>query len=400
MKEVLIVEEQVQARSQLRQELAGLEVVVVGETGPGPEAFNLARELRPAAVLVGLQEPLVRPLQTIEALSSSLPECPVIALSSSTNPTTMRKAMLAGARDFLGMPVQRAELRRAIDLVVKQAENRRVSRQVRSSHPVEQGCLITVVGPKGGIGKTTMAINLGVSMARSRHNVALVDLDTHVGAAAVMLDLMPRQGIMDLAQSLDQADVELLKTFMTPHPSGLHLLAAPLHPAAGEDLGWEDLSAILGLVTATYEYVVVDLPTVVDQRVERVLRLSTYILLLTSLEVAGIRVTKRHLETMRHWEFAEDKIKLVVNVANAANSVAKTDIEAALDFPVFWNVPYDPHVAMASQAGQSLVELHPTSRAAQAITSLHYALTGVKPVEARGRSWNPFQRLASAFRIG
>lgn len=392
MKDVLIIDEQPHSRAQVRQELAGMDIAIVGETGPGPEAFNLAQELRPSVVLVSMEEPLVRSLKTIEALSNNLPECPVIALSSSASATTMRKAMLAGARDFLGKPVQRGELRHAIDVVVKHTENRRLSRQVRSDHPVEQGCIMTVFGPKGGIGKSTLATNLAVSMAKARHNVALIDLDTQVGAAAVMLDLMPRQTIADLAENLDQADGEMLKTFMTPHPSGLHVLAAPLNPAVGDEIDPPDLGHILDLAAATYEYVVIDLPTYVDERVERALRASTYILLVTSLEVAAIRVAKRHLETMKHWEFAQDKIKLVVNVANSANSIGSQDIEDVLGFPVFWKIPYDPHVGMACQVGQSLVDLHPHAKATQSISALHYALTGVRPLEAKGFKWNPFRR--------
>lgn len=392
MREILIIDENQARRAALRAELAGGDLMVGGECGPGPEAFNLAREIHPAAIIVSLEEPMVRSLKTIEALSSSLPECPIVAISSASSSAMMRKAMLAGAKDFLGRPFQKGELVDSLRTVIQHTENRRLARQVRSGeHPVEQGCTIAVFAPKGGVGATTLAINLGVSMAEAKHNVALVDLNTNVGGADVMLNLTPQHTLTDVTDALDQMDGDLLRTYMTQHPSGLHILAAPADPGARgpASQGLEDL---LALMAATYEYVLLDVPTRFDEQVEQVLRNSTYVLLLTSLEVASVRTAKRHLDTMKNWEFARDKIKVVMNVVNTANSVGKADIEGVLGFPVFWQVPYDPQVAVATQTGQSLLDLCPKSKTTQAITSLHYALTGIKPVDGGGSPFRLFGR--------
>ncbi len=199
-----------------------------------------------------------------------------------------------------------------------------------------------------------------------------------------MLNLLPQQTLQDVAEGLDQMDSELLKTYMTGHPSGLQVLASPSRPLGKGALNPDDVLDTLRLVASTYEYVIADVPTSFDEQTERVLRASTYILLVTSLEVASIRAAKRYLDAMKHWEFARDKIKIIMNAANSANSVGKSDIEEVLGFPVFWKIPYDTNAGMASQVGQSLIELHPNSKATQSISALHYALTGIRPSEKKG----------------
>src|SRR5207247_1375039 len=121
---------------------------------------------------------------------------------------------------------------------------------------------------------------------------------------------------------------ELLKGYMTEHSSGLHLLAAPLDLNGEEERGHNiDMPRLFEALTSVYEYVVFDTPPKVSEQIRGLLRASTYILVITSLELTSIHLVKKYLETMKYWEFARDKIKIVTNVANCSNSVKKGDIE-------------------------------------------------------------------------
>ena len=385
--QVLIVDESQGSRAGLKTMLAGADVAVVGETVPGPEAFTLAKELHPTVILLNVEEPLVRALRTLEGLVTNFPDVPVIAVSSLSGREQMRKAMLAGARDFLTKPINRSDLRDALDSVVRQEERRQLFRQANISSAAEHGSIIAVFGPKGGVGKSTLAVNLGIAMAKTRQKVALVDLDVQTGADAIMLNVSPKKHLLELAATQGAIDPEMLKSYMTPHASGLHLLAAPWHLVSREEaLAPEDVERLLEALASTYEYVVVDTPPTVDEQVRVLLRSATYILVLTSLEVPAISVVKKYLDTMRTWEFARDKIKVVMNVPNSSNSVKKADIEDVLGMPVFWSIPFDPKVGEANQQGQPLVDWVPNSKAAQAITSLHFTLTGLKPPAKGGFS--------------
>ena len=379
--QVLIVDESPGSRAGLRTMLAGADVSVVGETVPGPEGFNLVRDLRPDVVLLNVEEPLVRALRTLESLVTNFPEIPVIAVSALSGRDYMRKAMLAGARDFLTKPLNRGELREALEIVVRHEEKRQLFRQARVSDSPDQGSIVAVFGPKGGVGKSTLAVNLAVAMAKAQQKVVLVDLDVQEGCDALLLNVVPTKTLIDLPTKLNVSDPELIKSYMTPHQSGLNLLAAPVNLVSPEDeLGSRlDLANLLDALTATYEYVVVDTPSTVNKHVHLLLRSATYVLTVTSLEVPSINVVKKYLDTMRGWEFARDKIKVIMNVANCSNSVKKTDIEEFLGMPVFWAIPNDPKVGEANQTGHPLLEMSPHSKAAEAISALHYTLTGLKP---------------------
>jgi pilus assembly protein CpaE len=386
--QILIFDESPGSRAGLRAMLAGTDVNVVGETSPGPEGFNLVRDLRPDVVLLNMEEPLVRALKTLEALVTNFPEIPVIAISSLASREHMRKAMLAGARDYLAKPLNRTELREALDNVVRVEEKRQFFRQAQGGSAPEHGSLVAVFGPKGGVGKSTIAVNLGIAMAKAKQRVCLVDLDLEEGADALMLNLVPKKGMLDVPFGQPQLDPEVLKSYMTEHPSGLHLLAAPVDLAGRDDRGHRlDFPRLLEALTSIYEYVVVDTPSSVNENVRLLLRSATYVLVVTSLEIPSIHVVKKHLDTMRYWEFAKDKIKVVMNVANCSNSVKKGDIEEFLDLPVFWTIPNDPKVGEANQQGQPLVELSPKSKAAEAINSLHYTLTGLNAQPRRASSF-------------
>ena len=379
---VLIVDEGRESRAALRRELMGTATNIVGEAGAGPEAFNLAREAQPDVIVASMEEPLVRALKTVETLATNLPGTPIVVVSSLSSQTNMRKAMVAGAADFLSKPLQPGELEAAIETVLKQEEKRRFSRNLSANDSIEVGSIITVFGPKGGIGKTTLAINLAISVANAKHKVVLIDLDTQVGAAAMMLNLKPQKSILDLSQDLQQMDTELLKSYMTYHSSGLHVLAAPLNLIQPEEnIQPAVLTRILDLVASTYEYVIIDTPPTTNELVMTALQSSTYILMLTSLEVASICVAKKHLEMMKSWDFVRDKVKIIMNVANSANSLDKTDIADTLGLPVFWKIPHDANVGLASQMGQPLIEVNPKSKAIQSISDMHYALIGLKPLE-------------------
>jgi pilus assembly protein CpaE len=378
--QVLIVDESPGSRAGLRTMLAGADVSVVGETIPGPEGFNLVRDLKPDVVLLNMEEPLVRALKTLESLVTNFPEIPVIAISSLSGREQMRKAMLAGARDFLTKPLNRGELRDALETVVRHEEKRQLFRQARVSDSPDQGSIVAVFGPKGGVGKSTLAVNLAVAMAKAQQRVALVDLDIQEGCDALLLNLVPKKTLADLPTNLNSSDPELIKGYMTPHPSGLHLLAAPINLlAADENPNRLQITNLLEALTSIYEYVVVDTPASVNEHVQIVLRAATYVLTVTSLEVPSINVVKKYLDTMKGWEFARDKIKVIMNVPNCSNSVKKTDIEEFLGMPVFWQIPNDPKVGEAKQQGHPLLESSPHSKAAEAITGLHYTLTGLRP---------------------
>ena len=382
--EVFIIDEAEERRTALRKEVGGW-LSVVGEASSPQEAYNLAQEIGPDALLLFVEEPLARSLRNIETLSVALPEYPIIAVSTKKDQEVWRKAVLAGARDVLSLPLRQEEVAVTVQALTQQGEKKRLGQSGAQPNQFAQGTVISVFGPKGGVGKSTLAVNLGVRIASSRHRTLLIDQDTQVGAASIMLDLSPKKSLIDLAHNMRHLDREMLQAFVTSHSSGLDVLAAPLALQPDENmLTPEEMAQLLGLLANHYDYLIVDMPPQFQGAAFQTLRMSTYILLVTSLEVTSIQACKKILDVIGSWEFAKDKIKVVVNTPNSANSLGAQDVAEVLGYPVFWSLPHDVRVAEASQMGQPVVQAHPNSKAAQAMEQLHYTLVGVDQPRSKG----------------
>lgn len=376
--QLLLVDESEKGRNALRRQLALAGYAVVGEASFGQEALSLAQELQPDLVLVSVEEPLIRALKTIESFHLLLPQALVLAVSSLRDSEHLRKTMSAGAKDYLTKPLRAEALQRAIAEVLRLEAKRRHSRDLGVPEMPPQGCLITVFGAKGGIGKTTLAVNLATSLAHStRERVALVDLDFVFGGAAVMLDLQPRQRLAELLRRGGELDQASLQGFLVHHASGVALFALGAKPEETPEVPPALVAQVLELLLHRYDYVIVDTPPVLNPAILKTLECSTMVVLLTSLDVACVKNTRACLYLMRSWEFFQERVRVVINRANAANSLRPEDIAGALDYPVFWRIPHDPEVALASQAGHPLMLHNPRAKAARSMQDLLYALTGL-----------------------
>ena len=160
---VLIVDEDLESRGEVQRRLVRSQFVVAGAAGYGAQAVSLASETTPEAVLIGVEEPLARALQTIEALCGVLSHVPVIAYSSRTDAETARRAVLAGARDYLTKPFKPGQPAQSI---LEQLERRQAREGGQPGQRAASGIVITVYGAKGGIGKTTVAANLATALAQ------------------------------------------------------------------------------------------------------------------------------------------------------------------------------------------------------------------------------------------
>jgi pilus assembly protein CpaE len=371
---VLIVDES-DGRAAIRKAIGSGEIAVVGEAGFGTEAFTAAREHRPDVAIVGLEEPIARPHRTIEALSAGQGAPAIIVVSSLSGREHVRKAMLAGARDYLGKPIRSGELQQAI-VAAHQAEQQR--RRLADTGR-QQGEIIAVFGAKGGIGKTTLAINLAAAIAReTRQRVALVDIDTQLGDVAVMLDLVPERTIVHAAEMVDRLEPELVQTLLKEDATGVHVLAGPMRPEEGEAISGHHIRKVIEVMAKTYDYVVVDTAPHYNDAVIAALDAATMILLVSTPDVPALKNTKLTLALMRSWNYSEDKVKLVLNHAYSSNGVVSTEAAETLGYAVFWKIPHDPAVPAAVKVGRPVVETKPGSKVSQNVRALAQTICGLQ----------------------
>jgi pilus assembly protein CpaE len=352
---------------------------VLGEAGYGMEAMTLARQAEPDVIVIAIEEPIIRALQTVEAMVDLLPKSPVVGYSSVRDPNAMRKAMLAGVKDYLTAPVKEEELINSIHTVLAQEERRQARISGEMDEPVAAGTVITVFGAKGGIGKTTIATNLATALVqKTNQSVVVVDLDTRFGDVAILMDIPVERSIADLAIPEEEITRDMLTECIYTHNTGVAILPAPIRPTDWRSVHAGHIERIVNLLCQTHDYVILDTPGTFNDIVARALELATMVVLVATVDMASLKDTLLAIDMLRSWNFPQDKIKLVINATNEATNVQPAEVKRMLGRDVFWSIPYDRNISTATQLGMPVVVAKPQSRASESIVEMAQALSGVK----------------------
>jgi pilus assembly protein CpaE len=388
---ILLVDDNEKARANLIDLLRYPDLRIVGESSFGASAASWASQLHVDVVIVAIEEPVARALRTVELLTTGSQSWPVVAVSASNDRDMIRNAMLAGARDYVVLPAANDELRKSVLRVYQHEHERRSVPGDRGYNAY--GTVITVFGVKGGIGKTATAVNLAAAITSgSKHHVALVDADLQFGDCAVMLDLVPERTICDAVSEIDPAKPHLIDPYLTEHSSRLSLLAAPTDPRDANEVTAEDVGNVLKSLAATRDFVVVDTSPQIDTVTALAIDLSAIVLLLVVPEVPSIRRTKAALTLLEEAGYTRDKLKLVVNRASRRSEVANADLEAALGYPIYMEVPDDRAIAQSITTGVPLVIANPKSDAGRAYLELGLKLSGASDGQRRRGLFGLFGR--------
>jgi pilus assembly protein CpaE len=382
--EIVTVDPDLGSRAETKRAVQLAHFTVVGEAGYGVEAVTVAKETPPDAFLISFEEPIALAVQTIESLADAVPNAPTIVYSSLSDAQSVRRAMMAGARDFIIKPLKPEDLSRAVYGVLEQEERKRMRSEGLTSETAARGTVLTVFGAKGGIGKTTISTNLAVTLAKiTGASVCLLDMDTRFGDVAIMMDVAVEASIADVARRIDDIDRDKIRDYLVKHHSGVSILPAPLHPTEWRNMTPQHIEKIVELLAQTHDYVVIDTPGTFNELIAATLEMANLILLVTSMDIASIKDTALALEMLRAAGVSEDKVKLTINHSTAANTLREEDVSRVLEYDVFWRIPHDLSVSSSTQLGQPIVIAKPYARVSRAIIDLAHALTGTKQ-EKRG----------------
>ena len=377
---VLLVDQDPQARFELKQLVKQAQLTLAGAAALGTEAVSLAAETAPDVIVCGIGVPQERALQTIGALLDTRPDTPIVAYGWHSDLETMRAAMLAGARDFLVMPVEAERLNESILAVLESEEHKRLRQTGEAAKLGPRGLVISLFGAKGGVGKTTVATNVGVALsALMGQSAVLIDADTGFGDVAAMLDLKPRQTIIDLLRDIDNVDRDTVADYLTCHASGLWVLPAPRGTLQWRSVAPEGLRKIIDLLARRFDLVLVDSAGALSDISLAVLEEANMVLWITSPDFSSIHNSLLGLETLRELSYPEGRIRLILNATTPQNGIRPVKIEEALVRPLFWMVPYDQRLRLGTQIGWPLVLSSATSPGARSILQLAHAIAGTEP---------------------
>jgi len=367
---VLIVDDIAETRENLRKLLSfAPDIEVVGTAATGEEGVQLARELVPHVVIMDINLPGMDGITATEQIVREVPTTQIIILSVQGETGYMRRAMAAGARDFLVKPPSGDELMATIRRVyeIGQAQAARMAPIPTAvtpgvpGHPAvgRQGQLVVVFSPKGGVGCTTVAVNLAVALQTrlgASQKVAIVDGSFQFGDVGVMLNLQATRSIADLAVRVEELDADLLTSVLTPHSSGVKALLAPPHPEAADAIigadggmteGSRRIGAILDGLLREFDIVVVDTWSLLNELTLTFLDRADLILLVVTPLIPDIKDARHFLELADRLGYPREKIGLVVNHSDRKTGLRLDQIERAL-IPALAHIPYDERAGIVA----------------------------------------------------
>ena len=239
-----------------------------------------------------------------------------------------------------------------------------------------QGRVLTVFSPKGGVGKTTMAVNLGLALVERHASVCLLDLDLAFGDIAITLQLIPDHTIAEAADAEEHLDYALLHTLLTRHESSLMILAAPTHPEGREHIPASLVRRVITTLRSHFDFVIIDTPPGFDDQVLGALDETDEVIVVATLDVPTIKNTKVALETLDLLGLLRNNRHLVLNRADEEVGLSRGNVEDILAMKVTVSLPSDIAVASATNHGQPIVVSKPDHPVSRAITNLATTLSG------------------------
>lgn len=308
-------------------------------------------------------------LDVADAVDREHPEVCVVLVAGRSE-AVLDRALAAGVRDIVEPTAGDDELARALGRAAETADRRRAN-LLGSSEPASTSRLITVLSPKGGSGKTTVATNLAVALAaRAPSTVAVVDLDLQFGDVAAALALTPEQDLADVARTAAAVDATMLKVFLTPHPSGLFALCAPETPAEGDEVRYEHAASALRTLRESFRTVVVDTAAGLDEHALAAIEQSTDLLFVCPLDVAAVRSLRKELDALDRLGMTDARRHLVLNRADARVGIEPGDVESVLGMRADVSLPSARAVPFSMNAGTPIVGTEPRSAVARALQDL------------------------------
>lgn len=360
-------------RESLKAMLLGMDMIWLEAECSRYEFFaDVVAQTNPDIGLVAIDADPQKALELVTRLAAASPNCAVLVVSSSNDGSLILQALRAGAKEFLTQPVRLEDLLAALGRINDRRFGHGESRPRGSQ-------VIAVAGAIGGVGTTSVAVNLGCTLAQNTQNsVALIDLDLCLGDADVFLDTIPDYTLVDVAQNVTRLDFTLLKRSLTRHSSGLYLLPRPVQLEDIALISPDDLQRVIGLLKATFTHVVLDLSKGYTALDLVALEMANDIILVTQLDLPCLRNVVRLMMSFGAMEGMAEKVKIVVNrVGLESGQITLKKAEETIGKEVFWQIPNDYRTMIeARNNGVPLIESAPKAAVTQALAALGKVLSG------------------------
>lgn len=360
-------------REKLKAMLLTIETVWLEADCSRYEFFpDVVSQTHPDVGVLALDSDPNKTISLVERLTKEHPDCVLLVVSGSNDGQLILKAIRAGAREFLTLPLSEEELESALT---------RVSLQKFGSADSKRGSceVIAVAGATGGVGSTSVASNMGCILASEPgRSVALLDLDLALGDADVFLNVIPDYTLADVVQNVSRLDIQLLKKSLTKHSSGLYLLPRPVELHDSQAITVESLRKVIGLLKASFTHLIVDLSKSYTSVDMSIMEAASKVLLITQLDLPCLRNVVRLMMSFKEIEGLNRKVEIVVNRAGLdAGQISLKKAKETLGREVYALLPNDYRTMVSVRNnGVPLITQAPKAPITTALREMVAKITG------------------------
>lgn len=339
---IIIVDDVLEMREMLVKmlESSHLDYELLGLCENGQEAIGLMKKTRADVVLMDINMPVMNGLEATQMIVEDFPQARVIMMSVQHESEYLKKAMLAGAKAYIMKPVDMDELIETITITYERHQY--LEKTISVENQAHDAQIISFFSAKGGVGKSMLALNSSL-MIHEKFNkkVLLIDLDLQFGDIALMVNKQSELTIKEMFDDSPIINFEDTKPYLYKYKENLDMLFAPKDPESAEYISNEQIKSILEIFKKQYDIIIIDTGVNYSEVTLNALDLSDQIMIVTNLEVTGLKNTKLSLRVMQSLNYGEEKVKMIVNMAHDKFGVTKANVQKAFTYEVLGYIPED-----------------------------------------------------------
>jgi pilus assembly protein CpaE len=330
-------------------------------------------------------------LDSIRSLLNSNAVREVFLTSKNPDPAVLIKAMRTGTKEFFAQPIKEEEVRLALDSFKK-----RRNETVEIKAPTRSGRIIDVIGSKGGVGTTTVAVNLAVNLAEDKESsVVLIDMNMLFGDVPAFLGLKPDYNWSEITQNVDRLDSTFLTNILSEHSSGVYVLSSPGYLDGQHTVTSNIIGHLLSLMQTMFDFVVIDGGQSMDESSLRIIKMSHEVMIVSLLNLTCLSNTSKLMKSLTNMGYIpRENMKVIINRYIKNAEISLDDAEAGIEQKIFWAIPNDYKTTMSAiNQGIVLSQVASNSKIAKNIKGLSQAIKKVKESEEdEGGKWWDFLR--------
>ncbi len=326
------------------------EFQISGEAGDGIEAVNMAQGSMPDIILMDINMPKMDGIAATEVITIKCPNISIIIMSVQEEQEYLRKAMIAGARDFLVKPFETDDLISTIKKVYERGKQRAQVMAPESQNQMKKGIVTSFFSTKGGVGKTTIAINTAVALKKlTKKNVVILDFDLQFGDVGIMMRLKSPNTVSELCQELPPYSSDKIEPYLVRHEeSEIDVLLACSSPQLAEIISSDMIREIIENMQYMYDYVIIDTTAIFRDIELTIMDLSQFIIVIGTLEISAIKNMKICLNVLKELEYDAGKVKVIMNRAIPAIGIDPEHVQKSLKWDIDVLIPSDGKLAVNS----------------------------------------------------